>query len=103
MPVTALNLLEYFFLLMFNVGECIFLYFFVSLEFCRPYVCLWFHVCDMGYTGATCSCFHTFHLETVLSVCDVRVSTIDFGCHLEWNCPDANPKTTYTVQTKTRG
>ncbi|KAK9971478.1 hypothetical protein ABG768_024843 [Culter alburnus] len=59
MPVTAPNLLEYFFLLIFNV-------------------------------------------ETVLSVCDVRVHTIDLGCHLEWNCSDANPKTTYTVQTKTR-
>lgn len=99
MPVTALNLLEYFFLLMFNVGECIF---FLFLLHSVGTICLWFHVCDMGYTGATCSCFRVFHLETVLSVCDVRVSTIDFGCHLEWSCPDANPKTTYTVQTKTR-
>ncbi|KAK7170727.1 hypothetical protein R3I94_000812 [Phoxinus phoxinus] len=44
-----------------------------------------------------------FNVETVLSVCDVRVRTINLGCHLEWNCPDANPKTTYIVQTKTHG
>ncbi|XP_056318780.1 uncharacterized protein si:dkeyp-75h12.7 [Danio aesculapii] len=40
------------------------------------------------------------NLESVLSVCDVKVQIIDFGCHLEWNCPDANPETTYTVSAK---
>lgn len=58
---------------------------------------------SVTYTGATCSCFHMFRLESAVSVCDIRVHTINFGCHLEWNCPDANPKTTYTVLSKTHG
>ncbi|XP_051567417.1 uncharacterized protein si:dkeyp-75h12.7 [Myxocyprinus asiaticus] len=41
------------------------------------------------------------NIECVLPVCKARVSTLDLGCQLEWKCPDANPKTTYTVQTKT--
>ncbi|KTG07333.1 hypothetical protein cypCar_00041130 [Cyprinus carpio] len=40
------------------------------------------------------------NIESAVSVCDIRVHTINFGCHLEWNCLDANPKTTYTVLSK---
>ncbi|XP_016409696.1 uncharacterized protein LOC107741478 [Sinocyclocheilus rhinocerous] len=40
------------------------------------------------------------NIESAVSVCDIRVHTINFGCHLEWDCPDANPKTTYTVLSK---
>ncbi|XP_052458299.1 uncharacterized protein LOC128017120 [Carassius gibelio] len=43
------------------------------------------------------------NVESVVSVCDIRVHTINFGCHLEWDCPDASPKTTYTVLSKTHG
>ncbi|XP_016131717.1 uncharacterized protein [Sinocyclocheilus grahami] len=43
------------------------------------------------------------NVESVVSVCDISVHTINFGCHLEWDCPDANPKTTYTVLSKTHG
>ncbi|XP_059378161.1 uncharacterized protein si:dkeyp-75h12.7 isoform X2 [Carassius carassius] len=40
------------------------------------------------------------NIESAVSVCDIRVHTINFGCHLEWDCPDADPKTTYTVWSK---
>ncbi|KTF77461.1 hypothetical protein cypCar_00003150, partial [Cyprinus carpio] len=49
------------------------------------------------------SCFFllVLNVASVVSVCDIRVHTINFGCRLEWDCPDANPKTTYTVLSKT--
>lgn len=95
MPVSAPNLLEYFFLLIFNVGECIYF-----LE----YFCLCISVCFQSMSAIPAIfLFYAFLLETVLCVCDVRVRTIDLGCHLEWDCPDANPNTTYTVEAKTNG
>ncbi|XP_056599663.1 uncharacterized protein si:dkeyp-75h12.7 isoform X3 [Triplophysa dalaica] len=50
-------------------------------------------------------CFFLLILKvvSVLSVCDVRVRIVDFGCHLDWECPDDTPNTTYTVQRKENG
>nr|XP_055055899.1 uncharacterized protein si:dkeyp-75h12.7 isoform X2 [Misgurnus anguillicaudatus] len=47
-------------------------------------------------------CFFLLMLnsESVLALCEVRVRILNFGCHLDWECPDANPDTTYTVQTQ---
>ncbi|KAI7814631.1 uncharacterized protein si:dkeyp-75h12.7 isoform X2 [Triplophysa rosa] len=50
-----------------------------------------------------CSFLLMLYVVSVLSVCDVRVRTVDFGCHLDWECPDATPHTTYTVQSKANG
>lgn len=36
-------------------------------------------------------------------VCYTTVESLDLGCLLQWDCPDASPNTTYTVQTKTQG
>lgn len=36
-------------------------------------------------------------------VCYTAVESMDLGCLLRWDCPDASPNTTYTVQTKTQG
>ncbi|XP_050970011.1 uncharacterized protein si:dkeyp-75h12.7 [Labeo rohita] len=43
------------------------------------------------------------NLESAVSVCNVTVHTLNFGCHLKWDCPDASPNTTYTVLSKTQG
>ncbi|XP_065104792.1 uncharacterized protein [Paramisgurnus dabryanus] len=50
-------------------------------------------------------CFFLLMLnsESVLALCEVRVRILNFGCHLDWECPDANPDTTYTVQSRTSG
>ncbi|XP_028420364.1 uncharacterized protein LOC114545941 isoform X1 [Perca flavescens] len=37
------------------------------------------------------------------SVCYPAVESLDLGCLLRWDCPQASPNTTYTVQTKTQG
>ncbi|XP_051231428.1 uncharacterized protein si:dkeyp-75h12.7 [Dicentrarchus labrax] len=36
-------------------------------------------------------------------VCYTAVESLDLGCLLRWDCPNASPNTTYTVQTKTQG
>ncbi|KAF4111289.1 uncharacterized protein si:dkeyp-75h12.7 isoform X2 [Onychostoma macrolepis] len=50
-----------------------------------------------------CFSLLVLNIESAVSVCNIRVHTINFGCHLEWDCPDASPKTTYTVLSKTHG
>ncbi|XP_029522496.1 uncharacterized protein LOC115133423 [Oncorhynchus nerka] len=36
-------------------------------------------------------------------VCTTRLYSLNFNCVLQWDCPQANATTTYTVQTKTQG
>ncbi|XP_029616201.1 uncharacterized protein si:dkeyp-75h12.7 isoform X2 [Salmo trutta] len=37
------------------------------------------------------------------AVCTSSLSSLNFNCVLQWDCPQANATTTYTVQTKTQG
>ncbi|XP_036452092.1 uncharacterized protein si:dkeyp-75h12.7 [Colossoma macropomum] len=37
------------------------------------------------------------------SSCTPSVSTLDLGCHLQWNCSDVSSSTTFTVQTMAQG
>ncbi|KAJ3585023.1 hypothetical protein NHX12_013746 [Muraenolepis orangiensis] len=37
------------------------------------------------------------------SLCRTTVESLDLGCLLRWDCPEAGPSAAYTVQTKTQG